>query len=292
MYELVQAGKYTYYMDCPSRSGIYLINEKDICIVDGGSEKASAKKLSAHIEAKGWNPVLLLNTHSHADHDGGNAFLQQKYNIPVTCLNPDAMLIENTLIQPTTLYGAYPNKDMLTKFFYAQPSKVTPITQIELPEGLVYDNFPGHSPNQTAYKTRDGIWFLGDVLTPQSTIEKYHISYLYNVEDHLNSLEKLKSTVGKLFIPSHGPVLEDTAEIIEINIRHVNEILEFLTDKCKVPHSIDELLKAFFDENEMLLNLSQHLLCGATLRSYMTYLYNNGTVRAVFDENIMRYILK
>ena len=292
MYELIQAGKHTYYMDCPSRSGIYLINSSDICIIDGGSDKASAKKLSAHIEEKGWNPVLLLNTHSHADHDGGNAFLQQKYNIPVSCSNPDAMLIENTLIQPTTLYGAYPNKDMLGKFFYAQPSTVTPISQINMPEGLTYETFPGHSPNQTAYKTRDNMWFIGDVLTPQTTIEKYHISYLYNIEEHLNSLEKLKHTEGELFIPSHGPVMENTADIIEINIQHVKDILAFLTEQCKTPHSIDELMKAFFDTSGMTLSLSQHLLCGATFRSYMSYLYNNDTVGVVFDDNIMRYILK
>ena len=124
MYELIQVGEKTYYIDCPSRMGVYVPDDEHVCLIDGGSDKDAAKKALRILESRGWKLEKVFNTHSHADHDGGNAVLQQKYNIPVTCQNPDAILIENTLIQPTTLYGAYPNKDMLTKFFYAQPSKV------------------------------------------------------------------------------------------------------------------------------------------------------------------------
>ncbi len=292
MYELIQAGFSTYYMDCPSRCGIYVIDDNDVCIIDGGSDKGAAKKLSTHIDKMGWNPVLLLNTHSHADHVGGNAYLQQKYNLKIMCSNPDAALICNTLIQPTTLYGGYPNKDMLGKFFYAQPTQTQELKEELLPKGITFSLFSGHSPAQTAYKTKDNIWFIGDALTPASTIEKYNICYFYNIKETLASLEKLKSIEGKLYIPSHGEVLTDLAEVIDINVKHIQGVLEFLKKECKTPKSVDELLKAFFDKYEMKMSLSQNMLCSATFRSYMTYLYDEGTVEVVFDNNIMRYKLK
>ena len=109
MYELIKAGENTYYLDCPSRSGIYVINQKDICIIDGGSDNGSAKKLCNHINNMGWNPVMIFNTHSHADHDGGNAYLQQRFNCPVYASEPDASLIANTLIQPRKLLIRWSN---------------------------------------------------------------------------------------------------------------------------------------------------------------------------------------
>lgn len=59
----------------------YLIEgaDKSCIIVDPGQ----VTPVDAHIAQHGLNPVLILNTHHHADHVAGNAELKAKYGIPV-----------------------------------------------------------------------------------------------------------------------------------------------------------------------------------------------------------------
>ena len=72
MYELIQAGERTYYIDCPSKIGIYRINDEKVCLIDSGNDKDAGKKVLKILSANGWRPEMILNTHSHADHVGGN----------------------------------------------------------------------------------------------------------------------------------------------------------------------------------------------------------------------------
>lgn len=44
MYELVQVGEKTYYIECPAKMGLYRINESEVCLIDSGNDKDSGKK--------------------------------------------------------------------------------------------------------------------------------------------------------------------------------------------------------------------------------------------------------
>ncbi len=57
---------------------------KRCIIIDPGQ----VKPVAAHIDQHGLTPVLILNTHHHADHVAGNAELKAAYKIPV--LGPTA----------------------------------------------------------------------------------------------------------------------------------------------------------------------------------------------------------
>lgn len=52
---------------------------KDCIIVDPGQ----ITPVESYIAHHGLNPVLILNTHHHADHIAGNAALKEKYAVPV-----------------------------------------------------------------------------------------------------------------------------------------------------------------------------------------------------------------
>ena len=45
MYELIQAGERTYYIDCPSKIGIYRIDDEKVCLIDSGNDKDAGKKV-------------------------------------------------------------------------------------------------------------------------------------------------------------------------------------------------------------------------------------------------------
>ena len=74
MFELVQVGKNTYYIESPVKIGIYKMNETDICLIDTGNDKSMAKRIDSIAQANGWTIKKIINTHSHADHCGGNAY--------------------------------------------------------------------------------------------------------------------------------------------------------------------------------------------------------------------------
>lgn len=76
MYELIQAGERTYYIECPAKMGLFNINDEEVCLIDSGNDKDAAKKALRIIEGQGWKLKMVINTHFHADHIGGNQLLQ------------------------------------------------------------------------------------------------------------------------------------------------------------------------------------------------------------------------
>ena len=75
MYELIQAGENTFYIDSPTKLGVYRIPQ-GAYLVDSGNSKDAGKRARQILDANGWPLLGVLNTHSHADHIGGNRFLQ------------------------------------------------------------------------------------------------------------------------------------------------------------------------------------------------------------------------
>ena len=78
-----------------------------------------------------------------------------------------------------------------------------------LPEGLEMVDLNGHSFSMVGIKTKDDVWFLGDSVASHDTIQKHHITFLYNVEEYFHSLDVVEKLEGKLFIPSHMDPVEN-----------------------------------------------------------------------------------
>lgn len=285
MYELVQAGKRTYYVDCPSKIGIYRIDEERVCLIDSGNDKDAGKKVWKILEEKGWKLDCIFNTHSHADHIGGNRFLQQKSGCRIYCAGMDRILAEHTLLEPAMLYGGSPYKELKNKFLYAQSSEVQELTEADLPEGMEMLRIDGHSFAMTAFRTEDGIWFVADGVTAESIMQKYHVSYLYDVEEFLSSLNRLESLEGRIFIPSHGEAVTDIKSLVRLNRKKVYEIEAMLGEICAEAVGNEDILKAVFDRYGLLMNDIQYVLAGSTIRSYLSWMKGKGDLELKFTGN-------
>lgn len=44
MYELKQLGERSFYINCPSKIGLYLMEEHQVCLIDSGNDKDTGKK--------------------------------------------------------------------------------------------------------------------------------------------------------------------------------------------------------------------------------------------------------
>ena len=99
MYELMQAGLCSYYMDCPSKVGFIVRGDK-VCLVDTGGDKDAGKKALRLAQGRGWRVKLVLNTHSHADHIGGNRLVQQRTGAPVYAPGIEADFVRWPVLSP------------------------------------------------------------------------------------------------------------------------------------------------------------------------------------------------
>lgn len=282
MYELNQVGESTFYMDSPANVGFYVDNNR-VFLIDGGSDKDAAKKALKHIEARGWTLKAVICTHSHADHAGGCALLRQRTGCKIYAAGVGAAIIKYSYLEPTYLYGGFAMKDLRSKFIMSAPCECEELNAEDLPDGLEYIHIDGHDFEQIALKTRDGVWFIADSVASAETLSKYKIPFLYDIAGQLDTLKKLTELEGKLFIPAHCPPTENIAELALINAENIREVSETIKRLCAGGLTIDELLERLFAEFGIKLYLTQYALVGFTVRSYLSWLYEKGEIKPVFE---------
>ena len=291
MYELEQVGEKTYYINCPAKMGIYKINNTDICLIDSGNDKNAAKKILKILNANGWNLRMIINTHSHADHIGGNSFLQQQTNCHIYILDVEMNFTHFPFMEPTLLYGGYPCKALRNKFLNADPSNAQKLTQEILPKGIEMIRLDGHSIGMAGFKTDDEILFLADSLISDTILQKYHIAFLYDVEKYIESLETLKVLQGKLFIPAHAEPTDNIKPLIESNTAKLIEIQDLLKNLCTKSLSFDDILQAVFNYYSLTMDFNQYVLAGSTIRSHLAYLLDQNILKTAFTNNKLTWQL-
>jgi glyoxylase-like metal-dependent hydrolase (beta-lactamase superfamily II) len=284
MYELMQAGLCSYYMDCPSKVG-FIVRGDEVCLVDTGGDKDAGKKALRLAQGRGWRVKLVLNTHSHADHIGGNRLVQQRTGAPVYAPGIEADFVRWPVLEPATAWGGCPPRALRGKFWMAQPSDALPAEGAALPQGIDLLRLDGHAPAHMAVKAPDGVWFVGDAVIGEATLQKYHISFLYDIGAFLHSLEVLEALPGTAFVPAHAPAVQDIRPLVQANRAACEEVAARILEICRAPHTDGGVLKALFDGYGLTLDMEQHAICGATVRSYFAYLEEKGLLAHEVCEN-------
>ncbi len=175
---------------------------------------------------------------------------------------------------------------MQNKFLQAKESNVINIDN-NLPEGLEYFTLKGHFFDMIGIKTSDNVVFLADSVFSPETIAKYHLFFIYDVREFLNSLETIKNLDAKLYIPSHCEASNNISELVEINKNKVTEILDVIYEYCQKTVTFEEILKYIFDKYSLVMNANQYVLVGSTIRSYLSYLCDENKITYEFIENKM-----
>lgn len=282
MYSLNKVGEKTYYIDAPTNIGVF-VAENGVWMIDSGGDSTAAKYALALIEEQGWTLEAVLHTHSHSDHSGGAAYLHEATGCKVYAPRTEAAVLSNPVVQPTYLYGGFPIGEMRCKFLMSPQCDCSAITEAELPDGLEIMPVGGHSIEMISVRTCDGVWFLADSLLSAQTLDRYKISFLYDIEEHLRTLEKLTALEGSLFIPSHCEPLEDISELIVKNRAAVYEIIAVIKRECAGGLSADEVIERMFAIFGIKPYLMQYSLIGFTTRSYLAYLTAQGELKPHFE---------
>ncbi len=283
MYELNQVTQSCYYIESPAKIGVVKLDKDDVCLIDSGNDKEAGRKVRQILDANGWRLRAIYNTHSNADHIGGNKYLQTQTGCDIFAPGIERDFSEHPILEPSFLYGAFPPKSLRHKFLMAQESEVDLLRAEAMPENLTILPLPGHFFDMVGYRSADGAVFLADCLASEQTLEKYQITFVYDVEAYLNTLELVKTLDAKIYIPAHAAATEQIAPLAQKNIDKVHEIADRIVALCAEPVVFESVLQRLFRAFELKMNIEQYVLVGSSVRSYLAWLNDAERVEYFFE---------
>jgi len=265
--------------------------------VDSGLDGEAARKLRRAVESEGYRVVTVINTHSHADHCGGNQYLVEKAGARALASGFERAFIENPLLEPVMLFsGAYPPPGMRTRFLMAEPSPV----HLTVEEGpleiagcsLELVKLPGHAFGQIGVSF-DGVLFAGDAFFGAEVIEKHKVPFMVSPNMALDSLSRVAGRSEHTLIPGHGPLCRAGDEI--------TETLEANTSRILLVRSlVESALTAPVDEAEVVRQVCSSLsleprgegfyhLIRTAIVSYLGWLASDGRASMTFERGVMKW---
>jgi len=285
MYELVQVGEKSYYINCPAKIGVYLADAYNVYLIDSGNDKDAGRKVRQILEKNDWKLKGILNTHSNADHIGGNRYLQNQTGCIVFSGGIEAAFTQYPILEPSFLYGGYPCKDLRHKFLLAQDSNVTSFSAGNFPKEIEIVPLPGHFFDMVGFRTPDQTVFLADCISSKETLEKYAISFIYDVEAYLKTLDKVETMKAAMFVPAHAEASADVRDLIQYNRKKIYEVAVCLREICSEAKTFEQVLQRVFNRYGLVMNFEQYVLVGSTVRSYLSWLKDKGEMNVDFQDN-------
>ncbi|TSA87942.1 MBL fold metallo-hydrolase [Deinococcus detaillensis] len=237
-------------------NSLVFVQGSGVLVVDTGLDEQHARKLLRGLEAQRLRPTAILNTHSHADHHGGNAaFLKRFPNLPIYAPPFEAAIIANPLLEPLYLYGAYPPQALQTKFLLAPASPAQAVepglvtlggVDVELIE------VPGHASRMYAVRVGE-VLYAADALFGPEALSKHPLTFCVDSAAMKCSAQSLLSqglpSLGgvRLTVPGHGQPTEELPALVAANLsafeRVTRAVHEAVTHAC----TVDTALKRVCD---------------------------------------------
>jgi len=186
----------------------------DGLLVDTGCAH-TARQLTSTL--KGWRVEQVVNTHSHEDHIGANANVQEIYRCPIRAHSEALPILENPRLQPLQPYR---------RLFWGwpKPSQGEPVGEWLETEGYRFQVIytPGHSPDHVCLFEQSRGWlFSGDAYIGG---KDRALRQGYEIHDIIASLRRLAKLPVQMIFSGSGTVRTNGAEHLRDKVLYLEEL--------------------------------------------------------------------
>lgn len=192
-------------------------------LVDTGLDDGHARKLLRGLTELGLTPTGILNTHSHADHHGGNAFILKKFpELKVFAPPLEDAVITHPILEPITLFGARPPRELQTKFLLAPPSpaRLAPEPGLTRIGGAVVEllEVAGHASMMYAVRVGE-VLYAADALFGGAALAKHPLVFCQDSALQKEAAARLGELEGvRVTLPGHGDPTPDLTGLVAANL--------------------------------------------------------------------------
>ena len=294
-YKLVHVKGNTYYLDGAAKIGIIknVADPSRSIVIDTGLDDDAGRRLLKIMQENGMGVGAIINTHSHADHCGGNDIVKSRTSCAIYAPPFDKGIIEYPELEPFYLYSAYPLKEMDTKFLKAKGTKVDHVLekgQLNIC-GVELDIVPlhGHTPEMVGVATADNVLFAGDSFFSTYILEKHGLPYFTGIGESLSTLESLKHMSYDYYVPSHGEAITEPEDTLEANIKILKDTIEYISDICSKALDREEIVANMVGRYGIKQTIPQYYLAVSTASAFLSHMTNEGILTTLFEDNKLKF---
>ncbi|NLK52759.1 MAG: MBL fold metallo-hydrolase [Syntrophomonadaceae bacterium] len=276
--------------------GLYLFPDQRCLLIDSGANPTQGQALLQILEEKGWTVSAIFNTHAHADHCGGNHYIQQVSHCRIYASAIESAFIQQPILNPYTVYGAYPLKLLQSKFFLPQASRVSAAIsagrmEINGQEFEILD-LGGHTLGHLGIRTPDNVVFTGDSLISPEILHSNPFLYLADPSQQIATLEKIRADKSALLYLSHGGITDNISALIRANYEILMQIQATLKHILRTSRNREEIINEVITRQGLQVNRNHYFRLGASISAFLAYLCNSGQATVYIEKDSLQYCAK
>jgi len=262
--------------------------DKTAVLVDSGQDGDYGKSIKRALAELDLTPTVIICTHSHADHYGGNAYLLKQFpDIEVVAPPIEANIIRAPDLEPIYLFhGATPLPELQSKWLKAPASPVHrevdagAVTLGGVPLRLI--DTRGHSHRQLAVLVGD-VLLAADAVFGAQTLMRYPLPFGQDIAGQLAAHDAVATTGARVMLPGHGAPTSDMDAIVTLNRRAVTRAADAVAEAVAAiePGGTEDVLATCGVTLGLAMDdLARYHLNYCTISAYLGYLRTAGRVSA------------
>ncbi len=292
--EPVQLSERVYYLPGGVNCALVLAGDGRAVVVDSGQDKDYGRALRRACEVLGVAPAAIVNTHAHADHFGGNAYLLRQFpELEVYAPPLEASIIRAPYLEPVYLFhGARPLDELTSKWLQAEASPVHHELEAGPLElcGIRFDalDTSGHAHRQLALRV-DDVLLAADAFFGDAVLGKYALPFGQDIGNQRAALETVRVSGARVALPGHGDPTEDLAAAADANRAAIDAAAAAVLAAATGVGAEEVLAGACRALGVVIDDLPRYHLNFCTVAAYLGYLRDAGRVEARLESGRLRW---